>query len=252
MSDWQDRRGPGKRGPGGPKRGGGGRDGGRDGGGRDRDGERPSRGGFGGKRGSDDRPPRKAFGDKPPRREFGDRPPRKEFSDRPPRREFGDRPQGEKRFGDRPARGGFGDRKEFGEKRSFRPRFEDDRGGERPRKRPERPAVPRRGDPEKLARKDHDGLDRIAKVIARAGIASRRDAEVLIEQGRVTLDGEPVTSPALDVAPDADIRIDGEKLPSRERTASGSSTSPSAWSRPRAIRKAARPCSRLSPRTCRA
>ncbi len=55
-------------------------------------------------------------------------------------------------------------------------------------------------------------------MIARAGVASRRDAEEMIAQGRVAVDGETITSPALDVAPDAKITIDGEKLPARERT----------------------------------
>jgi 23S rRNA pseudouridine2605 synthase len=58
--------------------------------------------------------------------------------------------------------------------------------------------------------------ERIAKVIARAGVASRREAERWIEAGRVTLDGARVESPALNVDPDADIRIDGDSLPARE------------------------------------
>ena len=37
--------------------------------------------------------------------------------------------------------------------------------------------------------------DRIAKVIARAGIASRRDVEVMIAEGRVTLNGKVLDSP---------------------------------------------------------
>ncbi|MBT5571614.1 MAG: rRNA pseudouridine synthase [Alphaproteobacteria bacterium] len=59
--------------------------------------------------------------------------------------------------------------------------------------------------------------ERIAKVIARAGLASRREAERWIEAGRVTLDGQTVDSPALNVSPDADIRIDGNPLPAREK-----------------------------------
>lgn len=59
--------------------------------------------------------------------------------------------------------------------------------------------------------------ERIAKVIARAGVASRREAERWIEAGRVSLDGERVDSPALNVHPDADIRIDGNSLPAREQ-----------------------------------
>ena len=58
--------------------------------------------------------------------------------------------------------------------------------------------------------------ERIAKVIARAGVASRREAERWIEAGRVTLDGKRITSPALNVSPEADIRIDGASLPARE------------------------------------
>ena len=45
---------------------------------------------------------------------------------------------------------------------------------------------------------DQEG-ERIAKVIARAGICSRRDAEKLIAEGRVKLDGVVVTTPALKV-----------------------------------------------------
>lgn len=59
--------------------------------------------------------------------------------------------------------------------------------------------------------------ERIAKVIARAGVASRREAERWIEQGRVSLDGKKIDSPALNVSPDADIRIDGKSLPAREQ-----------------------------------
>ena len=56
--------------------------------------------------------------------------------------------------------------------------------------------------------------ERIAKVIARAGVCSRRDAEKLIEAGRVAVDGKPITSPALNVSPDAIIPIDGKPIPS--------------------------------------
>ena len=59
---------------------------------------------------------------------------------------------------------------------------------------------------------------RIAKAIARAGLASRRDAEAMIEAGRVRLNGEVVASPALNVGPEARIEVDGEPLPLRERT----------------------------------
>ncbi|WP_298958144.1 pseudouridine synthase [uncultured Methylobacterium sp.] len=60
--------------------------------------------------------------------------------------------------------------------------------------------------------------ERIAKVIARAGIASRRDAEAMILEGRVTLNGKRLDSPAMNVGPDDRITVDGEALPARERT----------------------------------
>jgi len=54
--------------------------------------------------------------------------------------------------------------------------------------------------------------DRIAKVIARAGICSRRDAEKLIAEGRVKLDGVLVTSPALNVTQNNVVQVDEKPL----------------------------------------
>lgn len=54
--------------------------------------------------------------------------------------------------------------------------------------------------------------DRIAKVIARAGICSRRDAEKLIAEGRVTLNGEKVGSPARNVTGDDVVAVDNMPL----------------------------------------
>jgi 23S rRNA pseudouridine2605 synthase len=55
--------------------------------------------------------------------------------------------------------------------------------------------------------------ERIAKVIARAGLCSRRDAERLIAEGRVTLSGKVLDSPAVTVPPEAEIAVDGTPLP---------------------------------------
>jgi 23S rRNA pseudouridine2605 synthase len=60
--------------------------------------------------------------------------------------------------------------------------------------------------------------ERIAKVIARAGLASRREAEAWIAAGRVAVNGKPVASPALNVGPRDRIEVDGQQLPMRERT----------------------------------
>ncbi len=58
--------------------------------------------------------------------------------------------------------------------------------------------------------------ERIAKVLSRRGIASRREAERLIEAGEVTVNGKTITSPALNVT-DADrITVSGEPLPAKE------------------------------------
>ena len=54
--------------------------------------------------------------------------------------------------------------------------------------------------------------DRIAKVIARAGRASRRDAERMIEAGRATVNGKTIESPALKVAASDRITVDGTLL----------------------------------------
>ncbi|HYF53223.1 MAG TPA: pseudouridine synthase, partial [Salinarimonas sp.] len=60
--------------------------------------------------------------------------------------------------------------------------------------------------------------ERIAKVIARTGVASRRDAEAMIAEGRVTLNGAVLDSPAVNVTEADRITVDGEPLPARERT----------------------------------
>ncbi len=59
---------------------------------------------------------------------------------------------------------------------------------------------------------------RIAKVIARSGLCSRREAEELVKQGRVEVNKEVLESPAFNVSSGDDIRVDGEKLPSKAKT----------------------------------
>src|SRR5580693_7296126 len=59
---------------------------------------------------------------------------------------------------------------------------------------------------------------RIAKAMARAGLCSRRDAEAWIEAGRVSVNGAILESPAFNVGPDDDVRVDGEPLRAPERT----------------------------------
>ncbi len=60
--------------------------------------------------------------------------------------------------------------------------------------------------------------ERIAKVIARAGLASRREAEQWIAAGRVAVNGVVIHSPAHNVTAADRVSVDGEPLPRRERT----------------------------------
>src|SRR5215468_12457742 len=60
--------------------------------------------------------------------------------------------------------------------------------------------------------------ERIAKVIARAGLASRREAEAWIAAGRVAVNGAVIVSPAVNVEAHDRIMVDGAPLPARERT----------------------------------
>ena len=60
--------------------------------------------------------------------------------------------------------------------------------------------------------------DRIAKVLARAGVCSRRDAEKLISEGRVIVDGKKLDTPAFKVKPGAKISVDGKPVRDAERT----------------------------------
>jgi 23S rRNA pseudouridine2605 synthase len=60
--------------------------------------------------------------------------------------------------------------------------------------------------------------ERVAKAIARAGLASRREAEQWIAAGRVAINGTTITSPAVNVGAADRVSVDGKPLPARERT----------------------------------
>jgi len=68
-----------------------------------------------------------------------------------------------------------------------------------------------------MAQNQNEG-ERIAKVIARAGLASRREAEAWIAAGRVAVNGAKISSPALNVTRADRIVVDGKPLPGAERT----------------------------------
>ena len=76
--------------------------------------------------------------------------------------------------------------------------------------------------------------ERLQKILARAGFASRRGAEQLMLEGRVTVNGEHVRElgTKADLATD-DVRVDGVRVKAPQAPSTWSSTSP-AESSPRA------------------
>lgn len=80
-----------------------------------------------------------------------------------------------------------------------------------------KPRGPRREAAGKAGAPDAQG-ERIAKIIARAGLCSRRDAEAWIAQGRVAVNGKTLMSPAVTIGPDDQITVDGKPLAQRQRT----------------------------------
>jgi 23S rRNA pseudouridine2605 synthase len=181
------------------------------------EGERPARdfkrsykprdAGDGGERG--DKPFRKG----PPRdgKPFDKREGRKPYTPRGDRPVAAEGERGERRFerprpapGDRPAHD-FADRpkRDFSD-RPPRAAAGKPEGGFKPRPRPAE-APPEAG-------------ERIAKRLARAGIASRRDAEELIAAGRVKVNGKVLDSPAFNVSASDVIHLDGTEIPPIERT----------------------------------
>jgi len=196
----------------------------------DRGGDRPRFSRDRGDRPKFDRPRRDRNSDPGERRESRD-------FDRPRR----DRPEGRMDWQERPRSERRSDRfSDRGDRKSDRGDRERDRGdrfADRPRRDNEddsrifakRPAFggrgayrERKGDFERRAPREEPkpkkAGERIAKVLARAGLASRRDAEEMVTQGRVTVNGRVINSPALDVTANDAVAVDGKPLPPRERT----------------------------------
>lgn len=91
------------------------------------------------------------------------------------------------------------------------------RGGERSDGGARKRATPSRSAP----RSFDDAADvgeRIAKRLARAGIASRRDAEMMISAGRIAVNGKVLESPAVNVLRTDKITVDGKLIKPTERT----------------------------------
>jgi 23S rRNA pseudouridine2605 synthase len=126
--------------------------------------------------------------------------------DRPARNAWQEHPRSEARD-ERPRRDNEDDSKVFAKRPAFGGR------GEYRERKPEFDKRAPRDEP-----KPKKAGERIAKVVSRAGLASRRDAEEWIVQGRVSVNGRVINSPALDVTSRDVITVDGKPLPERERT----------------------------------
>nr|WP_312893130.1 pseudouridine synthase [Ancylobacter sonchi] len=72
--------------------------------------------------------------------------------------------------------------------------------------------------PRNLAPAEPREAERVAKVIARAGLGSRREIEEWIGEGRVAVNGEVLDTPARTVTAEDAITVDGRPLPAKERT----------------------------------
>ena len=91
----------------------------------------------------------------------------------------------------------------------------------------QRPQQPQQGEPKQQPERQESVAEaaagrppqamRIAKAMARAGLCSRRDAERWIVEGRVTVNGEVLTTPARDVGPEDVVLVDGKPLPPIEQ-----------------------------------
>jgi 23S rRNA pseudouridine2605 synthase len=70
------------------------------------------------------------------------------------------------------------------------------------------------------AAEEGDGVEtgRIAKILARAGVASRRDAERMVADGRIRVNGKLLDTPAVVVSTSDRIEVDGEAIAAIERT----------------------------------
>ncbi|MES3019571.1 MAG: pseudouridine synthase [Bacteroidota bacterium] len=181
--------------------------------------------------GGKDRPERKTYSDRTDKKPFSDRKEgdRKPFGDRKPygdksfsdRKAFGDRSQSERKpYSDRGESSGkpfSGRDSKFGDKGAPVKRFND-----KPfRSRSTEPTDKKWSSEERFDNKrskktvvaKDDGLIRLNRFIANAGICSRRKADELIAAGVVSVNGEPVTELGFKVDPAKDqIRYNGESL----------------------------------------
>ena len=91
------------------------------------------------------------------------------------------------------------------------PRPSDDKRDAPRGRRAARVAAPPRKDPAAEAERE-DGPQRIAKLLARAGVGSRRDVERMVEEGRIALNGQVIVQPAPLLTSLEGLTVDGNPV----------------------------------------
>jgi 23S rRNA pseudouridine2605 synthase len=131
------------------------------------------------------------------------------------KKSYGDRPGGDRPAGDRPEGGRSFGGKPYGGKASGGKSFDGKPRAERPRDAARPPRV--LSDAGMVA---ETGLkpERISKLLARAGVASRRDVERMIMDGRVRVNGVVLDTPVVNATLNDRIEVDGEPIRGIERT----------------------------------
>ena len=134
-----------------------------------------------------------------------------EEKEKKPFKKFEKKPFEKKKFDRGPK---IGERKE---ERSFasKPRFKDEASGEERIRRPRLKGMPSEGRHAPTSKKRavsevHE--TRLNKYIASSGICSRREADKLISEGMITINGEVITQLGTKVMPGDEVRYAGEKL----------------------------------------
>ena len=94
--------------------------------------------------------------------------------------------------------------------------------------------------------------ERIAKFLARSGVCSRREAEELIKQGRITVNGETVAAPTFLVDGSETVLFDGERIKSKDKTRLWLYHKPAGLVTSHKDEKGATPFLRTFPPACRA
>ena len=85
-----------------------------------------------------------------------------------------------------------------------------------PSERTKRHPVPRKSASPQAPRED--GPQRIAKLLARAGVASRREVERMIAEGRIAIDGKKVETPATLLTSLKGVTVDGKAVRAAQST----------------------------------